>query len=73
MVNWVAIAGTESGKKIRHRIVQRLAPSMIAASSRSLGMLLKNWRKKKVPAAVKIQGMIKDWNLSSQPNTCIIL
>ena len=45
----VARAGTLAGKKMRHRISRREAPSINAASSISLGMVMKNWRIKKVP------------------------
>jgi hypothetical protein len=48
-VDSVAIAGVDRGTKIRHRIVQRDAPSMTAASSRSFGMDTKNWRIRNVP------------------------
>jgi hypothetical protein len=43
-VDSVAIAGTDSGTKMRHRIVQRDAPSRTAASSSSLGIVMRNCR-----------------------------
>ena len=45
----VAIAGPLSGTKICHNTRNRLAPSNMAASSKSLGIEMKNWRIKNVP------------------------
>ena len=44
----VASAGMESGRITRHRICSVLAPSMMAASSKSGGMVRKNCRSRKM-------------------------
>ena len=54
----VASAGPDSGRMIRQKHPQRLAPSIRAASSSSNGMPRKNWRSRKTPKAVKACGMI---------------
>ena len=54
----VASAGVDSGSTIRHSTVSRFAPSTRADSSYSIGSVLKNWRRKKMPKAVAALGRI---------------
>src|SRR5215207_2585299 len=62
-----ANAGLERGRMICMKMRQREAPSIKAASSYSLGMLIKNWRSKKMFHAEANQwGIIKGHNVSSQ-------
>ena len=53
-----ANAGAEMGTMMLRRIRKCPAPSILAASSSSSGMVRKNCRNKKVPKAVNAQGRI---------------
>src|SRR6478752_8861341 len=44
----VRITGRASGRKILEKIRHHPQPSMIAASSSSMGMAVKNWRNRKI-------------------------
>ncbi len=44
----VASPGLANGMAIVHQIRKNPAPSIFAASSRSVGIPLKNWRSKKI-------------------------
>ena len=48
--------GRASGSMIRKKVRSSHTPSMRAASSRSLGTVMKNWRNMKMPVAVMIDG-----------------
>ena len=54
----VTSAGLEFGSTIRVRILPRLAPSIRALSSSSLGRPRKNWRRKNTPKAPAAPGTI---------------
>ena len=54
------IAGLASGTITFHRICSSLAPSTRIASDSSLGMVMKNWRSRKIEkASPKKLGMIR--------------
>src|SRR5216684_8833929 len=70
-ISAVATAGIASGRMTRQKIHQLDAPSIWAASSYSWGMVMKNWRIKKMvnapPPAANQYGTINGRNVSSQP------
>ena len=62
-------AGLDSGRMIRQKTPQLEQPSIRAASSRSVGMLKKNWRSRKVKnGPPKKFGTIRGRNVSTQPS-----
>src|SRR3954453_9342718 len=66
-----ASAGVETGTKIRVRMRMWPHPSSLAASSSSLGTVMKNWRSRNVPNAVNAHGRISAWYELTQPS-CFI-
>src|SRR5579875_2705470 len=57
----VARAGRESGSARRQYMPKRDRPSILAASSISIGIDWKNWRIKKIPNAETMKGTVRPW------------
>ena len=64
----LAMAGLLSGRMMRHQMAKSEAPSMRAASSSSMGMVLIYWRMRKMLVTLTLKGTMMPMNLLIQPS-----
>jgi len=64
-----AVSGAlDNGATTRRRIVKDLAPSIVAASKRSVGMVFTCWRRKKIANPLAKNGTITAQGAFSHPS-----
>ena len=68
----VARAGPDSGRTILNSTPRREAPSILAASSSSMGSVRKNCRSRKMPNGVTRLGRISAGSVFTSPSRCTI-